>query len=80
MGTKIEKAKVEKAMEMLDNLAFMVNNWHEMQVALFMWQRYGSLEETTEEDLEKISDILDNCDSIFDFYLIEEVEKIVNPN
>lgn len=80
MGTEIEKAKVEKAMEMLDNLAFMVNNWHEMQLALFMWQRYGSLEETTEEDLKKISDILDNCDSIFDFYLIEEVEEIVNPN
>ena len=80
MGAKIEKAKIKKAMEMLDSLAFMVNNWHEMQIALFMWQRYGSLEETTEEDLEKISDILDNCDSIFDFYLIEEVEKIVNPN
>lgn len=76
----MEKAKVKKTMEMLDGLEFMVNNWHEMQVALFMWQRYGSLEETTEEDLKEIGHILDNYDSVFDLYLIEEVEKIVHPN
>lgn len=79
MGTEIEKAKVEKAMEMLDNLAFMVNNWHEMQLALFMWERYGSLVGVTQEDLEKIDEILDNYDSLFDFNLIEEVQDVVNP-
>lgn len=79
MGTEIEKAKVEKAMEMLDNLAFMVNNWHEMQLALFMWERYGSLAGVTQEDLEKIDDILDNYDSLFDFNLIEEVQDVISP-
>lgn len=80
MGTKIEKAKVEKAMEMLDNLAFMVNNWHEMQLALFMWERYGSLAGVTQEDLEKIDEILDNYDSLFDFNLIEEVHDVISPS
>lgn len=75
---RIEREKVKKAMEMLDNLAFMVNNWHEMQLALFMWERYGSLE-VTQEDLEKIDEILDNYDSLFDFNLIEEVQDVVNP-
>lgn len=76
---RIEREKVKKAMEMLDNLAFMVNNWHEMQLALFMWERYGSLVGVTQEDLEKIDEILDNYDSLFDFNLIEEVQDVVNP-
>ena len=76
---RIEREKVKKAMEMLDSLSFMVNNYHEMQLAIFMWQRYGDLTGVTEEDLEKIDKILDSFDSLFDYNLIEEVQNVINP-
>lgn len=78
----IKKENVEKAIKKLDDLSFMVGDWRTMELALFIWQRYGTdfVSELAhaEETLEKMSLILENHETLFDEYLLEEIEDTVS--
>lgn len=76
---EIRREKVEKVIKELDNLSFMVNNYHTMQLGMFIWQRYGSLRGITEENLKEIDKVLSSHETLYDWGLLEDVEDIVKP-
>ena len=73
---KINKENVKRAMKMMDNISTMVNG-SEMEMAIFMWARYGELL-GTDEQLEKINDVSNDSETLFDEYLLQDVEDIFN--
>lgn len=76
---EIRREDVEKVIKELDNLSFMVNNYHTMQLGMFIWQRYGIVRGITEENLIEIDKILDSHETLYDEYLLEDVEDIIKP-
>ena len=79
MKKKIDRENVKRIIKMLDDLSLMIGNYHEMQTALFVWERYGSVCGIDEDQLNKINEILDNHETLFDEWLLEDVEEIVKP-
>lgn len=79
MKTKIDRENVKRIIKMLDDLSLMIGDYHETQTALFIWQRYGDVGGIDEDQLNKINEILDNHETLFDEWLLEDVEEIVNP-
>jgi hypothetical protein len=73
---EINKENIKKAIDMLDNVSKMVN-YREMEMAVFMWCRYGELL-GTEEQLKKINKILEDSETLFDDYILQDVEDVFN--
>lgn len=76
---EIRREEVEKVIKELDNLSFMVNNYHTMQLGMFIWRRYGSLRGITEENLKETDKILDSHETLYDWGLLEDIEDIIKP-
>lgn len=76
---KIDRQKLEITMKKLDDLSFMVGDWHVFNMAMYMYMRYGEIDERlTDEHLEKIDRVLTNSETFFDEYINQDVEEIMD--
>lgn len=78
------KWQLQKLMVCLGDLASfsseLDNHTHRLfELAMFMFMRYGDFDwEVTQEQLEKVSDILHRHETLFDEELLREVENILD--
>lgn len=74
----MNRQKIEKIVEDLNNYYKSVRNYHEFQTALVMWWRYGDTMGLTDEQLERVDRAIDSNETILDEYLREQLDEIVD--
>ena len=74
----MNRKKIEKIVEDLNNYHKSVGNYHEFQTALIMWWRYGDTMGLTDEQLERVDRAIDSNETILDEYLREQLDEIVD--
>lgn len=73
---KMRQIDIEKAVKVLDDLWIMVGE-ENIEVALFIWMRYGGLDYISEDQIVAINDLLGQRESMFDSGLLDDVKEIV---
>ena len=55
------------------------NTTEEFELGLFLYMRYGCvLDELDNKDLERINSIIQNSETLFNDYILEQTDEIVN--
>lgn len=67
--------KVKHVINILNELSLVVNDFNTMDVALFIWARFGSLSGIDENQLNDIAEIIDNHETIFNEDLLNEIRE-----
>lgn len=72
---KMTRDKVKHVINILNELSLVVNDFNTMDVALFIWARFGSLSGIDENQLNDIAEIIDNHETIFNEDLLNEIRE-----
>lgn len=71
----MRRSNVKKVLNALHELQKEVGC--DMELAVFMYQRYGDIEGIEDDQLNDIQEILDSSETLFDSNLLEDVEEVL---